>query len=133
VGGRVDITPPKTGPPLIYIAGPYTKPDPVENTHRIIEIADALWNTGVIPVVPHLSLLWQLVRPRPYEDWLEYDLHLMARCDAVLRVRGASQGADREVCQACENGQPVIFAASAEVADCLKAIQRWQQNQQEKQ
>lgn len=31
---------------LIYLAGPYTEPDSVENTHRKIRIADALLAAG---------------------------------------------------------------------------------------
>lgn len=110
---------------LLYIAGPYTNPDPVQNTHRMIRIADALWELGIVPVVPHLSLLWHLVSPRPYEQWLEYDLHVMARCDAVLRVPGPSTGADREVFQATRSGQPVIIPPSAAVADCVSAVKTW--------
>lgn len=114
-------------PPFIYVAGPYTKPEPVENVHRAIRIGDALWDHGVIPIVPHLSMLWQMVRPRSYDEWLEYDFHLLARCDAVLRVRGESVGADREVQQAKATGQPVIYSPTCKAADCVSAVEHWLQ------
>lgn len=120
-----------TSPPMIYVAGPYTKPEPVENVHRMIRIGDALWDLGVVPIVPHLSLLWQMVRPREYEEWLEYDLHIMARCDAVLRVPGKSLGADREVRMAIEHGQSVIRPATHEIAECVSVVQQWLQQRGE--
>lgn len=95
--------------PLVYIAGPYTNPDPVENTHTAIRVADLLLSDGkVTPVIPHLSLLWHLVCPRPVADWYAYDLEVMARCDAVLRLPGASSGADNEIREAEEQGIPVF-------------------------
>lgn len=112
-------------PSLVYVAGPYTKPDPVENTHRMIRIADALLDAGVVPVVPHLTMFWHFLRPRPYEQWLDYDLCVMERCDVVLRVPGESNGADREVYQATRSGQPVIIPASASVEDCVAAVTTW--------
>ena len=95
--------------PLVYVAGPYTRPDPVENTHRVIELASELVNEGLItPLVPHLTLLWHLVSPRPLDFWYEYDIATLARCDAVFRMEGESEGADREVKFAQEAGLPVF-------------------------
>jgi hypothetical protein len=95
--------------PLVYIAAPYTNPDPVENTHQVIWLASRLVDDGrVTPVVPHLSLLWHLVSPRPVEFWYAYDLELLAHCDAVLRRPGASTGADAEVDAADRAGIPVF-------------------------
>jgi nucleoside 2-deoxyribosyltransferase len=114
-------------PPLIYLAGPYTKPDPVENTNRMIRIADALLDLGVVPIVPHLTMFWHLVRPRPYDEWLQYDLQVMLRCDAVLRVPGESNGADGEVRVARRLGIPVLYAETAEPNDCTAAVAAWQE------
>lgn len=97
--------------PLIYIAGPYTHPDPVENTHDTIKVADRLVDTGLVtPVVPHVSLLWHIITPRPVDFWYEYDLALLARCDAVLRLPGSSSGADKEVELAYELQIPVFYS-----------------------
>jgi hypothetical protein len=84
--------------PLVYIAGPYTRPDPVENTHAVIRLASDLVDEGTVtPFVPHLTLLWHIVSPRPLDFWYEYDVATLARCDAVFRMPGESTGADKEV------------------------------------
>ena len=102
-------------PPLVYIAGPYSTPDPVANTHSVAKVASELYRTGaVVPVVPHLTLLWQLIDPQPIEFWYEYDLHILRRCDAVLVLPGPSTGTDREVDRARKLGIPV-FASTDEV------------------
>jgi len=95
--------------PLVYIAGPYTKPDPVENTTKVIGLASNLVDEGLItPFVPHLTLLWHLVTPRPLEFWYEYDVATLSRCDALFRMPGESTGADREVVFAREHDIPVF-------------------------
>ena len=94
--------------PLVYLAGPYTNPDPVENIHRAIKIADGLLDVCT-PLIPHLTGTWHMVSPKPYEEWLAIDLEYMDRCDAVYRFAGPSSGADREVELAHEWGIPVLF------------------------
>jgi hypothetical protein len=82
---------------LVYLAGPYSIPDPELNVKRIIALADELLDDGVVvPLVPHLTHLWDEISPRPVDDWYAYDLELLARCDALLRIPGESIGADRE-------------------------------------
>lgn len=103
--------------PLVYIAAPYTHPDPVQNTHEVIKVADALWESRVcVPLVPHLSLLWHLVSPKPVDDWYAYDLHLLARCDALVRLAGPSTGADDEVLAAELRQIPVFYDADEVLA-----------------
>lgn len=108
--------------PLIYLAGPFTEPDPVENTHRMIQIADAVLDAGFTPLIPHLTLAWHLVSPKPYAAWLAYDRDLLARCDVLLRVPGYSHGATQECTFADELGIPVIRPRSADPADCVAAL-----------
>ena len=108
--------------PLIYVAGPFTEPDPVENTHRMIRIADALLDAGFTPLIPHLTLAWHLVSPKPYATWLAYDRQLLTRCDALLRVPGYSRGATQEREFAVELGIPVVRPRSANPADCVAAV-----------
>jgi hypothetical protein len=94
---------------LIYVAGPYTHPDPVENTHATCRVAMAIYErTEWCPVVPHLSLLWHAVVPRPERHWLDYDLHLLRACDAIVRLPGFSRGADGEMQEAERIGLPVV-------------------------
>lgn len=100
--------------PLVYVAGPYTKPDPVENTHKILVAAGYMNRSGLVTCyVPHLSLFWHFVMPEPYQHWLDYDLAILARSDALLRVAGESSGADAEVKFAVDHGIPVFYTNEA--------------------
>ena len=98
--------------PLVYVAGPYTKPDPVENINTAIRYADQVLDVGAVPVIPHLSGFWHLVSPKPYEQWLEIDLDYLYRCDVVFRFPGESSGADAEVVEAERRGIPVVYSLS---------------------
>jgi hypothetical protein len=94
--------------PLVYVAGPYTKPDPVINVQRAIEIAEKIENHGATPFIPHLSMLWHLVRPAAINRWYLRDLEVLDHCDALYRMPGESVGADREVAHAHEMGMQVV-------------------------
>ena len=108
--------------PLVYLAAPYTTPDPVANTHDAIRVAAALIDEGLVtPVVPHLTLLWHLIDPRDVEFWYAYDLAILARCDAVLRIPGYSTGADAEIKFAADRGIPVLSSID-ELASWVKSF-----------
>jgi hypothetical protein len=82
----------------LYVAAPYTNPDPVLNTHKVLHVANALIeHSSWLPIVPHLTLLWHAVTPKPIDEWYDYDLTLIRRCNALLRLPGPSTGADAEV------------------------------------
>lgn len=93
---------------IIYISGPYTYPDPVTNFRRSLEFAETLLKAGHTPILPHLSLFWDLIHHHPWEEWIAYDLRLIAVCDALLRIPGASKGADMEVEEAKRLGIPFL-------------------------
>jgi hypothetical protein len=93
----------------IYIAGPITKGDYISNIRQAVNAAHALRERGWYPFVPHLCALWELVSPRPYEDWLEQDFAWLDVCDALLRLPGESPGADREVARARQAGKLLYF------------------------
>lgn len=99
----------------IYISGPYSK-HMVDGTRNAILAAEVLRRRGHLPFVPHLSLLWDLVCPSPYEEWLAYDIEWLRECDAILRLPGESAGADREVNYALANNIPVYYSTE-EVPD----------------
>ncbi len=94
----------------IYVAGPYTKGDPVMNTRNTIMAAEELVRMGHVPYIPHLSMFWHVVAPHPYEFWLEYDKAWLVCCNALLRLPGESSGADKEVALAHELGIPVYYS-----------------------
>jgi hypothetical protein len=107
--------------PLVYIAGPYSHPDPVENTHRAIKAGMSLWETGKCAVIiPHLSLVAHLVEPRGIDYWYEMDIDQLAHCHALLRLPGASSGADKEVAYARANN----IAVFEDVAPLLEWLVR---------
>lgn len=121
--------------PLVYIAGPITIPDPIWNTNKAILIADELYRTKIcVPLVPHANLVWHLICPHPVDYWYEYDMHILKRCEAVLRLPGKSVGADAEVVQAKQWGIPVFLLPSAlkawveenRVYDESNAVTWWQ-------
>ena len=94
--------------PVVYLAGPYSHPEPIANMRDAIELADRLFDCCA-PLIPHLAGFWDLVSPRTYEEWLELDCQYLAVCDALLRFGGGSLGADKEVVLARELGKPVFF------------------------
>jgi hypothetical protein len=73
---------------------------------------------GYIPIVPHLSMLWHAITPKPYEFWLAYDLELLVLCNALLRLPGESSGADKEVEYAKKRGLMIFYS--------LEEIVQWQ-------
>lgn len=94
--------------PLVYIAAPYGS-SPVHNTVWAVRAGLALWRTGQVAVlIPHLTLLADLVAPMLHDEWLAYDRDMLLHCDAVLRMPGASDGADRETAYAAEHHIPTF-------------------------
>lgn len=94
--------------PLVYLAGPITS-DPLGHTRTAINVADELINSGFAPIVPHLSVLWQMISPKTHSEWLELDVEILRRCDALLRIAGESKGADIEVEFARTQRIPVFY------------------------
>jgi hypothetical protein len=98
----------------VYIAGPYTAPDPAVNVRKAMEAAMQCIDDGLAPFVPHLSHFLHMHAPRDYETWMTLDFAWLEACDAVWRLPGPSAGADREVTLAQTYGIPV-FTSYAEL------------------
>ena len=96
----------------VYIASPYKKGDKEENVMRQISAFNLLVTHGFTPFAPNLGHYVDLHYPRPCTWWLEYDLKWLECCDALLRLDGESNGADREVARAKELGIPVYYSVS---------------------
>jgi len=94
----------------IYVAGPYEKPDPIENTRNAILMGNSLRKLGFCPFIPHLTLLWHLVSPMPVGFWYEFDNEWLEKCDAILRLYGQSYGADAEEDLAVSLGIPIFYS-----------------------
>lgn len=108
--------------PFVYIASPYTKGDPCINARFQCEVFDRLLGEGlVLPYAPLISHFQHTMFPRPYTDWVQYDLAIIPRFDACLRLdaRGPngyhesrSSGADGEVKLFTELGKPVFYSVA---------------------
>ena len=105
-------------PLMILVAGPYrsgTGDDPARlaaNVRAMNETALALFLAGHLPVTGEalaLPLIETAGSARPGDQFFDQIFHpvaerLLARCDAVLRIGGPSEGADRMVAQARAQG-----------------------------
>jgi hypothetical protein len=94
---------------IIYVSGPYTKPEPVLNSKRAIAYGAYLLDAGYVPIIPHLSMFWHMLHPHEWEVWLQYDIQLVRVCHALHRLSGESTGADREVAEAKCHNIPVVY------------------------
>jgi hypothetical protein len=104
----------------IYIAGPYSDGDPLDNVQVAIATADTLAMLGLDVHVPHLSHFWHEYFPHDWSFWMELCLAALDRCDALLRLPGDSYGADIEVRHARGRGLPVFF-----MPDDLEELLTW--------
>jgi len=109
---------------MILIAGPYrggTNDDPAlmkRNLDHLESVALPLFRMGHVPLIGEwvalpLARLAGSTRPGD-EPWneIQYPVahRLLEKCDAVLRLPGASQGADQDVRVATERGLPVYYS-----------------------
>jgi hypothetical protein len=107
---------------LVLVAGPYrsgTGDDPAKlaaNVDAMNEAALAVFRAGHLPVTGEalaLPLIERAGSTRVGDAVFDEIFHpiarrLLARCDAVLRIGGASAGADEMVAIAREQGKPVF-------------------------
>lgn len=96
--------------PLVYIAGPYTHPDPVINVRRAIDVAERVEDHECAVFIPHLSIVWHLANPADIDVWYARDLRVLDHCDALVRFDGDSVGADGERDYAKRYGIPIFYA-----------------------
>ncbi|MFJ4254244.1 DUF4406 domain-containing protein [Microbacterium sp. NPDC090003] len=112
-------------PLLILIAGPYrsgTDGDPARiaaNLARLEEASAPIFRLGHVPMIGEwvaLPILRTLGPDQSADESTNGDVmyetahRLLQHCDAVLRLPGASAGADKDVEIARERGLPVYFA-----------------------
>ena len=107
---------------VVYIAGPFRGPNAwaiEQNIRRAEELALAVWRSGMAALCPHTNT--RFFQGASDDDvWLQGDLELLLRCDAVLLVPGweRSQGAMAERARAIEGDIPVF--------EDLDRLQEWQ-------
>ena len=111
-------------PQMILVAGPYrsgTNDDPVKiaaNVAAMTETSLALFRVGHLPVMGEwfaLPMIEHAGSTRIGDAAFNEIFHpisrrLVAKCDAVLRIGGASAGADEMVSLAREHGKAVYLS-----------------------
>lgn len=114
--------------PVCYIAGPYrAKPDPHDhwvqecNIRKAEGVAHRVWQIGCAAVTPHLNTA-HFQGSLPDSVWLDGDLAILAKCDAVVMVDGweESMGATIEQQFALDRGIPVFYSL-AELEEWVRA------------
>lgn len=116
---------------MILIAGPYrsgTGDDPKKMAANLRHLEEASWplfQAGHVPIIGEWVALptWRIAGGKEIGDALyDHVLHptagrLIEHCDAVLRLEGASVGADNDVRLAHKRGLPV-YTRLADVPGC---------------
>ena len=124
-------------PLIILIAGPYrsgTDGDPARidaNLRALESHALPLYRAGHIPMIGEWVALpiARVAGSRQLGDEVSEEFlypvasRLLERCDAVLRIPGASKGADEDVRLARERGLPVYYDLR-DVPGCSDALAR---------
>lgn len=108
--------------PFVYVASPYTRGDCCINTRCQMELFDKMLTDRLVtPYVPLWSHFQHTAFPRPYQDWINYDIEILETggFDACLRVPAInhalgyreeqSSGADGEVQWFLDRGLPVFY------------------------
>ena len=98
--------------PVVYIAGPYRAPTPwkvLANIRTAQVAALEVWKAGAVALCPH-SNTGLFDGEAEDQVWLDGDIELLRRCDALWLVAGwyRSTGARAEQDLANELGLPVF-------------------------
>lgn len=80
----------------VYIIAPYTKGEVELNVRRTMLVFDKLASMGYAPFNPLLFHFQNFYHPRNYEDWMKIDSEWLIKADIVVRIKGESNGGDRE-------------------------------------
>lgn len=93
---------------VIYVAGPYRAPSAKEiseNVRRAEAVGQEILRRGHVALCPHsMTHDWDIGTGLADEVFLETDLVLLSRCDAICMVEGwdRSVGARAELDRACD-------------------------------
>lgn len=98
---------------LVYVAGPYRGKDNYQihkNVCRAEDLALLVWKAGAAAICPHLNTE-HFQGAAPDEVWLNGDLEIITRCDALILVPDweTSVGTRHEIEFARERGIPVFY------------------------
>jgi len=99
---------------IIYIAGKY-RGNIEENIHTAREMTIKVWEAGFTCICPHLNTIhFERDCKCPEESYLEGDIEIVKRCNAVLMLEGwqESIGATDEHDFAHREGIPILYNMS---------------------
>jgi len=116
--------------PVIYICGPYRSAKGayyiLENILEARRVALEVWRAGGIALCPHLNTM---LFDGAADDaiWLEGDLVLLSKCDAVLTFGDCehSSGAQKEIAEALRLELPVFFDGALGITTSVERMQAW--------
>lgn len=99
---------------IVYVAGPFRGPNSWEmenNIRRAEELALEVWRAGAVAVCPHANTRF-FQGALPDDVWLEGDLEILNRCDAILMTSDwkRSEGATTEHNYAKMFKIPVLYS-----------------------
>lgn len=112
----------------VYIAGPMTNGSGnsfnMRKIHEAVQVHLTLIKAGYVPHCPQLTVFAEFLQPEciSYNQWLELDRCYIDDCDVVLRLDGASVGADRECTYAKNIGTPVVYGISRFLSEYRSVI-----------
>lgn len=104
---------------MIYIASPYSHKDHsvmdqrYESVAKFAAVCISLGHKVYSPIAHNHPLAKNYALPRGFDFWLEYDLHILKRCDElyVCKIDGweESVGVQAEIKFAVENNIPITY------------------------
>ena len=98
---------------FVYVAGPLTQGNSWRNVAKAMDATHALMDLGCDVFCPHLSVYLDIHKERPYNEWLDMDLRVIPRMDAIYLLPGDSPGARKECELAASLGIPVYMTLEA--------------------
>lgn len=107
----------------VYVAGPYSVGETVQNVREAVLVGNELTTFGFAVYIPHLNLFWHYLRPAADDFWYEHDLAWLLKCDILVRLPGESPGADNEVEVANANG--ILVAHWPQDMQLLRTLALW--------
>jgi len=82
-------------------------------TLKAIGVGYTLLQKGFNPYIPHLDWLFgwhKRAKKTTWDQYLNWDLAWIRRCDCVYRIRGKSEGADLECRFAKRMRKPIFYS-----------------------